>query len=368
MGPVPGVVELRSDTFTLPTDAMRRAMAEAEVGDDVWGEDPTVRRLEARAAEMVGKDAALFVPSGTMGNLCSLLSHSRPGQEVLLELDSHIYHSEVGGGSVVGGLQMRPLETADGRLRPEQIQVALRGRDIHEPPTGLLCIENTHNRKGGTCLGPAQTRELAEVAHQAGIPVHLDGARIFNAAVALGVDARTLTQPVDSVMFCLSKGLSAPVGSLVAGSAPFIDRARRARKMLGGGMRQAGVLAAAGLCALDLVDRLSEDHANARRLAAGLAELPLLDVDPARVETNMVFLRCRPPMTGERFVQLCAEGGVKVARSAPDTIRMVTHRGVSGADVDRAVATIREALLREARVAAPASAAPARSVDRRSAR
>src|SRR3989440_3835860 len=273
------IVELRSDTFTLPTDSMRRAMAAAEVGDDVWDEDPTIHRLQGRAAEMVGKEASLFVPSGTMGNLCALLSHTESGQEVLVEGESHIFHSEVAGASVVGGLQLRPLATADGRLHPEQVRAAIREPDIHQPPTGLLCLENTHNRRGGTCLSPAQTQALCEVAHAAGFPVHLDGARVFNAAVALGVDVRQLTGPVDSVMFCLSEGLCAPVGSMLAGSREFIERSRRMRKMLGGGMRQAGVLAAAGLCALDeMVDRLADDHHSARRLAEGLQGMPGVDI------------------------------------------------------------------------------------------
>ena len=335
-------VELRSDTFTLPTESMRRAMATAEVGDDVWDEDPTVHRLQARAAQMVGKEASLFVPSGTMGNLCAVLSHTEPGQEVILEVDSHIFQNEVAGASVVGGLQLRPLDTADGRLRPVRVRDAIRPADIHEPSTGLLCLENTHNRKGGTCLTPAQTAALCSVAHEAGFPVHLDGARIFNAAVALKVDVRELTTPVDSVMFCLSKGLSAPVGSMLAGSAEFIGRARRMRKMVGGGMRQAGVLAAAGLCALDeMVDRLADDHANARRLAEGLQGLPGIEIDLGRVETNMVFGDCRPPLTAGEFIDRCREVGVVLDQASTYRWRMVTHRGVSTEDVDYAVASVR---------------------------
>jgi len=335
------VVELRSDTFTLPTDSMRRAMAAAEVGDDVWDEDPTIHRLQERAAEMVGKEASLFVPSGTMGNLCALISHARPGQEIILEIDSHIFQNEVAGASVVGGLQLRPLDTQDGRLRPDQVGAAIRPADIHEPSTGLLCLENTHNRKGGTCLTPTQTRALCAVAHEAGFPVHLDGARVFNAAVALKVDVRELTAPVDSVMFCLSKGLSAPVGSMLAGSAAFIDHARRMRKMVGGGMRQAGVLAAAGLCALnEMVDRLADDHANARRLADGLQGLPGVEIDLSRVETNMVFGDCRPPLTAGEFIDRCREVGVLLDQASPHRWRMVTHRGVSAEDVDYAIAAV----------------------------
>src|SRR5207248_4138459 len=336
-------VELRSDTFTLPTESMRAAMAAAKVGDDVWDEDPTIHRLQRRAAEMVGKDASLFVPSGTMGNLCALLSHTRPGQEIILEIDSHIFQNEVAGASVVGGLQLRPLDTQDGRLRPDQVGAAIRPADIHEPATGLLCLENTHNRKGGTCLTPTQTRALCAVAHEAGFPVHLDGARVFNAAVALKVDVRELTAPVDSVMFCLSKGLSAPVGSMLAGSVDFIERARRMRQMGGGGMRQAGALAAAGLCALtEMVDRLAEDHANARRLAEGLQGLSGIDVDIGRVETNMVFGECRPPVTARHFIDRCRTVGVLLDQASPYRWRMVTHRGVSSEDVDYAIGAIRQ--------------------------
>jgi threonine aldolase len=337
-------VELRSDTFTLPTESMRAAMAAAEVGDDVWDEDPTIHRLQQRAAAMVGKEASLFVPSGTMGNLCALLSHTQPGQEVLVEIDSHIFQNEVAGASVVGGLQLRPLESPDGRLTPEQVRGAIRQPDIHEPVTGLLCLENSHNRKGGICLSPAQTAAVSDVAHEAGFPVHLDGARVFNAAVAQRVDVRQLTDPVDSVMFCLSKGLSAPVGSMLAGSNDFVERARRMRKMLGGGMRQAGIVAAAGLVALDeMVDRLGEDHANARRLAQGLSGLPGVDIDLLRVETNMVFGECRPPLTARSFIERCREVGVLLDQASPYRWRMVTHRGVSVEDVDYAVEAIRRA-------------------------
>ena len=325
-------VELRSDTFTLPTESMRAAMATADVGDDVWDEDPTIHRLQQRAAEMVGKEASLFVPSGTMGNLCALLSHTQPGQEVILEVDSHIFQNEVAGASVVGGLQLRPLDTPDGRLQPEQVRRAIRQPDIHEPVTGLLCIENTHNRKGGTCLSPDQTSAVSDVAHEAGFPVHLDGARVFNAAVAQRIDVRRLTDPVDSVMFCLSKGLSAPIGSMLAGSSDFIERARRMRKMLGGGMRQAGVVAAAGLCALDeMVGRLAE----------GLSGLPGVDIDLSRVETNMVFGDCRPPLTAKAFIDRCREVGVLLDQASPSRWRMVTHRGVSVADVDYAIEAVR---------------------------
>jgi threonine aldolase len=335
-------VELRSDTFTLPTDEMRQAMAAAEVGDDVWDEDPTVHRLQRRAAEMVGKEAALLVPSGTMGNLCALLAHTNPGDEVLVEAESHIFISEVAGAAVVGGLQLRPLTTPDGRLMPDQVRAALREPDIHEPRSALLCLENTHNRQGGICISPQETRELASLAHSAGMSVHLDGARVFNAAVAQRVDVRELTGPVDSVMFCLSKGLSAPVGSMLAGSAAFVEQARRRRKMLGGGMRQAGVLAAAGLLALDrMVDRLAEDHANARRLGEGLQGIDGIAVDLARIQSNMVFGDCRPPLTARQFIERCRQAGVLLDQASPQRWRMVTHRGVSTADVNDAIEAVR---------------------------
>ena len=317
-------------------------MAAAEVGDDVWDEDPTIHRLQERAAEMVGKEASLFVPSGTMGNLCALLSHTEPGEEVLIEGESHIFHSEVAGASVVGGLQLRTLETKDGRLQPEQVRGAIREPDIHQPRTGLLCLENTHNRRGGTCLSPGQTQALCAVAHDAGFPVHLDGARVFNAAIALGVDVRQLTGPVDSVMFCLSKGLSAPVGSMLAGSTDFIERSRRMRKMLGGGMRQAGVLAAAGLCALEeMVDRLAEDHRNARRLGEGLQGLPGIVIDLARLETNMVFGDCQPPLTAAAFIDRCRKAGVLLDQASFYRWRMVPHRGVTADDVEFAIGAVR---------------------------
>src|SRR6266576_3035353 len=330
-------VELRSDTFTLPTESMREAMAAAEVGDDVWDEDPTIHRLQRRAAEMVGKEASLFVPSGTMGNLCALLSHTQPGQEVILEIDSHIFQNEVAGASVVGGLQLRPLDSRDGRLQPEQVRRAIRLPDIHEPVTGLLCLENTHNRKGGICLSPAQTSALSEVAHEAGFPVHLDGARVFNAAVAQRIDVHQLTDPVDSVMFCLSKGLSAPVGSMLVGSREFIHRARRWRKLLGGGMRQAGILAAAGIVALErMVDRLADDHVNARRLAEGLASQPGLRVDLASVQTNIVIVRVeRGAAATAELVKGCAAHKVKVHAMGPAAIRCVTHKDIDADDISR---------------------------------
>jgi threonine aldolase len=342
-------VDLRSDTLTLPTPDMREAMARAEVGDDVWGEDPTIQRLEAAAARRLGKEAALFVASGTMGNLVSVVAHTQAGQEVVLDLDSHIYNSEVAGGTVVGHVQMRPVKTERGFLTPEQVQESLRPANIHIPPTGLVCLENTHNRHGGTCCTPEQIAAVAAVAQAAGVPVHVDGARLFNAAVALKRDVREFTEPVDSVTFCLSKGLAAPVGSVVCGSAAFIERARRVRKMVGGGMRQAGILAAAGLISLErMVDRLAEDHANARTLAEAVAGMPGLAVDLASVQTNIVIIRVdrgdrpRSVAATDELVKGCAARKVKIHAMGPTAIRCVTHKDVDAEDVRRAVDAFRE--------------------------
>lgn len=342
-------VDLRSDTMTLPTPEMREAMARAEVGDDVWGEDPTVQRLEATAAARLGKEGGLLVTSGTMGNLVSVVAHTQSGQEVMLDLDSHIYNNEVAGGTVVGHVQMRPVKTERGFLTPEQVQEALRPANIHIPPTGLVCLENTHNRHGGTCCTPEEIAAVAAVAHAAGVPVHVDGARLFNAAVALKRDPREFAAPVDSVTFCLSKGLGAPVGSVVCGSAAFVERARRVRKMVGGGMRQAGILAAAGLVALErMVGRLADDHANARTLAEGLATLPGLAVDLASVQTNIVIVRvdrgerARSTAATAELVSGCAARKVKVHAMGPTAIRCVTHKDVDAEDIRRALDAFRE--------------------------
>jgi threonine aldolase len=343
------IVDLRSDTMTLPTPEMREAMARAEVGDDVWGEDPTVRRLEAAAAARLGKDAALLVTSGTMGNLVSVVAHTQAGQEVVLDLDSHIYNYEVAGGTIVGHVQMRPVKTERGFLTPEQLQESLRPANIHIPPTGLVCLENTHNRHGGTCCTPEEIAAVAGVAHGAGVPVHIDGARIFNAAVALKRDPREFAAPVDSITFCLSKGLGAPVGSVVCGPAPFIERARRVRKMVGGGMRQAGIIAAAGLVSLErMVDRLSDDHANARALAEAAAAMPGLVVDLGSVQTNIVVIRidrgdrARSTAATDELVKGCAARKVKVHAMGPTAIRCVTHKDVDAGDIRRAVDAFRE--------------------------
>ncbi len=338
------IVDLRSDTVTLPTDDMLEAIKTAELGDDVYGEDSTVNALEELAAEKTGKEAALLVTSGTQGNLVSLLSHARRGEELILEAESHIYYYEVGGVSAVAGLIPRPIKGRKGTLDPTHVEAAIRPRDIHQPKTTLLCIENTHNRAGGTVLSPDIMASLEEVARRRGLSVHLDGARIFNAAVALKADVKDFTRHVDSIMFCLSKGLSAPVGSLVAGDESFIEKARKSRKMLGGGMRQAGIIAAPGLIALEkMVDRLEEDHRNARYLAEGLSKIEGIEVDLNSVQTNIVVSNVRKlGSSSTAFVEALNERGVKALNFGDFTVRMVTHRGILEEDIKYTLSIIKE--------------------------
>jgi len=335
------LVDLRSDTVTRPTPAMRRAMAEAEVGDDQYGEDPTINRLEDLAADMLGKEASLFVVGGTMGNLCAVLAHCQRGQEVIMGDQCHIVLYEAGGTAVLGGLPWRILpNTRWGTLEPEAIREAIRGDREGEPPTGVLCVENTHNRCGGLPLDRATIKSMADVAHEHGVPVHMDGARVFNAAAALGVPVSEIVQDVDSVQFCLSKGLAAPVGSMIAGSTDFIARARRMRRIVGGAMRQAGVLAAAAIVSLtEMVDRLPEDHARARRLAEGFADVPGIFVDRELVQSNMVFYKLDPPnhdFAAEMKAQGVLVGGGQYGG------RMVTHYEITDADIDTAVMAARK--------------------------
>ncbi|MGQ9697844.1 MAG: low-specificity L-threonine aldolase [Armatimonadota bacterium] len=339
------VVDLRSDTVTKPTPEMRRAMAEAEVGDDVYGEDPTVNRLQELAAEMLGKEAALFVPSGTMGNEIAVRVHTRPGTEVILDSRSHIFLYELAGTAVLSQVQTRPIDSVGGLMPPEAVEAAVRTADDHEPGTSLLCVENTHNLAGGTVLPPETMRAYRRICDRHGISMHLDGARIFNAAVALGVPAAELVRDADSVMFCLSKGLCAPVGSILCGGREFIREAHRVRKLFGGGMRQAGVLAAAGIAALtQMVDRLAEDHEKARRLAEALADTPGLAVDLASVQTNMVYAEVTAAgVSGKQAEQALKQEGVLCLSLGPTRLRFVTHHDVSLDDIDCAVAAVRRA-------------------------
>lgn len=340
-------IDLRSDTVTLPTPQMREAMAAAEVGDDVMGEDPTVNRLEELAAERMNKEAALFVASGTMGNLVALLTHCGRGDEVILGDKAHSFVNEVGGLAALGGIQPRTLPNQpDGTLVLDDVKSAIRGDNVHWPHTRLITLENTHNACGGAPLPPAYLWSVAEIARERQIKIHTDGARIFNAAVALGIPVAELTRYTDSISFCLSKGLSAPVGSLLCGPRAFIAEARRNRKMVGGGMRQAGILAAAGIVALEtMVDRLAEDHANACRFAERLAEIPGIQLDPSRVKTNIVFFDLAPnaPTAGQLAARV-ARDGVLIGPSGERRIRAVTHYGISRADVESAVGAIQAAL------------------------
>ncbi len=331
------VVDLRSDTLTRPTEAMSRAMAAADVGDDVFGEDPTVNRLEEMAADRMGKEAALFVASGTMGNLVSLLTHCARGEEIILGSFAHTFYFEQGGAAAVGGIHPRTLPNQpDGTLTLSEIEGAVRPDNVHFPRTRLIVLENTHNLCGGHPLDTDYMTAVADVARRHGLKIHVDGARFFNAAVALGVPAAKLAAEADSVSFCLSKGLGAPVGSVVCGSQDFISEARRARKILGGGMRQAGVLAAAGIVALDeMVERLADDHANARKLAEGIAEMPGISIDPGQIHTNIVYFGVdRRDMTVEELVSRLNDNGARMLPVGPGRIRAVTHYHISPDDID----------------------------------
>ena len=337
-------IDLRSDTITHPTPAMRTAMARAEVGDDVFGDDPTVNRLQEMAAERFGKEAALFVASGTMGNLVALLTHCARGEEIIMGHLAHTFLNEQGGTAALGGIHTRTVPNQpDGTLDLAQVAAAIRGDDDHYPITRVICLENTQNRCGGTVLDAAYTQAAGDLGRRHGLRLHIDGARIFNAAAALGIDVRELTAPADSVSFCLSKGLAAPVGSIVVGSHAFIARARRNRKVVGGGMRQAGVLAAAGIVALEeMVDRLAEDHANARLLAEGLAQLPGLAVDLKRVQTNIVYFDLlRPDMTPAQLAGALAARGVRLLPAGGPSLRAVTHYQVNRTDIEHALDVLR---------------------------
>jgi len=342
------MIDLRSDTVTKPTPSMRRAMAEAEVGDDVYGEDPTVNRLQERAAEIFEKEAALFMPTGSMANQIAVKLHTRPGEEVIIEERGHIYNYEMAAMSAISGALARPVKSGDGSgvLRWEEVRAAVHANDApyYVARTGLVALENSHNLAGGSVMSRERTEEICDGAHAFGLRVHLDGARVFNAAEALGETVAALARPADSVMFCLSKGLGAPVGSLLLGGRAFIEEARRWRKLLGGGMRQAGVLAAAGLVALEETPpRLAEDHANARHLAEGLAEVPGVRIDPVRVRTNIVIFDVSG--TGQAADRICArlrEEHAVLGSGFGDSIRMVTHYDVSRDDVEFALGALKK--------------------------
>lgn len=342
-------IDLRSDTVTWPTPAMREAMANAAVGDDVYGEDPTVNELEALAAAMLGKEAGLFVASGTMGNLVAILTHCGRGDEMILGDVAHTFLYETGSAAALGGVHPRPLPVQeDGTLCLEDIRAAVRPADVHAPISRLIALENTQNSKGGAPLTVEYTAQVGALAKEFGLKLHLDGARVFNAAVALGCDVRALTAPADSVMVCLSKGLCAPVGSVLVGAADFIGRARRIRKGLGGGMRQAGVLAAAGLIALrEMTQRLHEDHVTARQLAEGLAALPGVEIDLSRVRTNMVYFRLADdvPLSAYEVAERLRGRGIWLGPRDERRFRLVTHYWITPAHVDQVLAALRDVLV-----------------------
>jgi len=336
-------IDLRSDTVTMPTQEMREAIYRAEVGDDVYGEDPTINKLEEMAAAMLGKEAAMFVTSGTQGNQVCVMTHTRPGDEIILEEKCHIITYEVGGIGYLSGVQARLIKSPHGAMNPEDIEAAIREDDIHQPRTSLICVENTHNRAGGTVIPMDMMQKTYEVAHKHNVPVHMDGARIFNAASYLKVPAKEIAKYADSVMFCLSKGLCAPVGSMVVGSKKFISRARKFRKMMGGGLRQAGFLAAAGIIALEkMTERLQQDHDNARLLAEGLNAIPGIRIDMDTVQTNIVIcdiggLR----MTGGKLSHMLFERGIKVNGGSSPSVRFVTHHGIEKQDVEKTIETVK---------------------------
>ena len=334
------LIDLRSDTVTKPTPAMREAMARAEVGDDVFGDDPTVKALESRTAELLGKEAALFVPSGTMANQLAIRSHTEPGDEILVEANAHIYYYEGGAPAALSGVMCRCINGQRGIFTGADVEASLRPADQHFPRTRLVCLENTHNRGGGKIWSIGQVQEVAAAARKHGLQLHLDGARLWNASVAAGIPERDYAAYFDTVSVCFSKGLGAPVGSALAGPKAFIERARRFRKMFGGGMRQAGIIAAGALYALaNHRARLAEDHANAKALASGLAAVSGLEATPAEVETNMVRFRVRA-MPAQQLVDRLRAQGVLVLAVGPDTIRAVTNLMVSSDDIQAAVAII----------------------------
>lgn len=338
------MIDLRSDTVTKPSPAMREAMAKAEVGDDVFGEDPTVNRLQDTAARLLGKEAALFVPSGTMANQLSVRLHTRPGDEIIVEAGAHVVRYESGAAAGLSGVQTCWLQGVRGLLAADQIDAAIRPPDYHNPPTTLICLENTHNRGGGTVYPLDQIKAIRKVAAARGVAMHLDGARLFNAVVAAGIPAADYARHFETVSFCLSKGLGAPVGSLICADKERIVKLRRLRKMFGGGMRQAGILAAAGLYALDHnIARLAEDHAHAKRLAAALAELPGVRIDPAHIETNIVVFDIgETRRTADDVLAALKAEGLLLVPFSKTTLRAVTHLDVSSEQIEQACAILKK--------------------------
>lgn len=335
------MIDLRSDTVTKPTPEMRQAAFDAVVGDDVYNEDPTVHELEEFAASKLGKEAAMFVPSGTQGNQIAVLTHCQPGQEIILEAEAHLLYSEGAAIAAFAGVQPRTIQGTRGVMDPELVEAAIRVDDIHMPETGLICLENTHNRAGGAIVPLENMKEIYRIARENNIPVHLDGARLFNASVASGIDVKTYAAETDSVQFCLSKGLGAPVGSIIAGTEEFIKKARKWRKRMGGGLRQAGVIAAPGLVALTtMVDRLAEDHKNAKILASGLKEINGLSIEN-QVETNIVLIHTKEAgLTSNAFLEKLKQEGVLGVSFGPYTVRLTTHFDVSRTDMENAVTKV----------------------------
>ncbi len=340
------VVDFRSDTITQPTPEMRRVMAEAPVGDDVFGDDPTVNQLQEKVAELTGKEAALFVPSGTMGNQISINAHTAPGQEVIVEADAHIFYYECGAPAMLSGVQLRPLSGKLGVLTAEQIEAAIRPRDVHQPPTALICLENTHNRAGGTIYPLEEIQKIAALARERGIRMHLDGARLWNASVATGISLKEYCQYFDSVSLCFSKGMGAPIGSIVVGSKAFIEKAHYYRKAYGGGMRQVGIIAAGALYALEHhFDRLADDHRHAREIAEAIAELPGVQLNLDTVQTNIIIFQFEHPrITPPELVERLKDQGILIISMGGNKLRIVTHLHITDEDVAYAIRTFREIL------------------------
>ncbi len=339
------LIDLRSDTVTHPTPKMIKAISDAELGDDGLGDDPTLNKLQDMAADLMGKESALFVPSGTMGNLVSVITHCDRGEEIVLGDQSHLYLYEYGGASAFGGIAFRQVANEeDGKLDLSLVEAAIRPSSVRFPRTALVSIENTHNRCNGAVLTPQYTNDISDIAHRYGAEIHLDGARIFNAAVALGVDVRELVSPVDSITFCFSKGLSCPIGSMICGTKSFIEKARRIRNALGGGMRQVGILASAAIVALDtMVDRLSEDHSNANYLAYGLSKIPGITINPDNISTNIVYFELESGNV-QKFLNLLHDRGILAQHPYGSKVRMVSHYGITRDDIDEALSVIAESV------------------------